>query len=307
MRKRILSRIGFFLLCIILFIAINSLIINGEGKRVLHNLTTPTINASSAIAIDSSNMQVTYEKDSKTPKSIASLSKVLLVYVVFDQIKNGDLTLDDSFYLSDYGMEIGLNPSLSNVPLSASQDYTVKELVDGVLIASANNCAITLAEGIAGSEDQFIELIKAYLEEWGIEEYQLTSVTGLDPDDISSKELEKNEYNQFSAYDMAMISAKLVKDFPEVLDITKQESVSFSDAYIENYNQLLPNKKYAYKGVDGLKTGTTESARACLISTCVQNEKRIITVVLGAQSDKKRYTDTTKLLDYSFSRINRER
>lgn len=258
-----------------------------------------SIKSESAIAVNCENFEVIYEKDSRTTRSIASLTKILLVYVVLDQIENQKLSWEDTFHLSTYAEEIGSNPNLSNVPMYSEQEYTVRELMEGVLIASANNCAVTLAEGISGSEEKFIELIKQYLEEWEITMYQLINVTGLDSEDLPTVKHQVAPYNTFSAYDLAKISSKLINKFPSVLEITKQEGFQFSGIYIENSNKLLKQ----YNGVDGLKTGTTASAGSCLISTCEQKGKRVITVVLGAESDQIRYKDTAKLLNYSFRKI----
>ncbi|MDT2469364.1 D-alanyl-D-alanine carboxypeptidase [Enterococcus avium] len=283
----------------LLIVTISSFFFYRESKM---EIETVSIDSPAAIAVDTKNMDILYQKNAESPRSIASLTKLLLVYVVMDQIKLEKLSWEDSYSLSNYGAEIGSIPSLSNVPMNSFQKYSVRELMNGVLIASANNCAITLAEGIAGSEDAFIKIIEEYLATWGISSYSLVNVTGLDPEFIEKTTVESEEYNKFSAYDMAMISTKLINDFPEVLEITKQKGFTFSNVYFDNYNKLLPAMKYGYKGVDGLKTGTTDTAGACLISTCNKDDKRIITVVLGAGSDKERYRDTIKLLDYSYKK-----
>ena len=299
MKKKTTLRTVTIFIASLLIVTISLFFFYRESKT---EMNTVDIDSPSAIAVDSRNMQIIYEKDAKTPKSVASLTKLLLVYVVMDQIRMERLSWEDTFSLSSYGAQVSAIPSLSNVPMTSSYQYTTKELIDGVLIASANNCAITLAEGIAGSEEAFVNLIEEYLTKWGISSYSLSNVTGLDPDYINKGPSDNEEYNKFSAFDMAMISAKLIADFPEVLEITKQKGVTFSNVYMDSYNKLLPAMKYGYKGVDGLKTGTTDTAGACLISTCNKDGKRVITVVLGAKSDKKRYSDTIKLLDYYYKK-----
>lgn len=255
------------------------------------------LNATAALMIDVNTQEVLYEKrpDQKVP--VASLVKLLVAYTVYDAIKNGDISWTDTFTLSDYGLALTNDVALSNAPMHPGQKYTVKELVEGMLITSGNNCALTLAEGLSGDEAHFIEKMKQHLSDWGIKNYQLVNVTGLDNASLPPEYRKTQQANQFSAKDLVTIAGKLITDFPEVLAITKQPTMNFSGIPIYTYNQLLPGEAHAYAGVDGLKTGTTASAGACIMSTSNKNGRRILTVVLGAKTDEDRYKDTKKLLD----------
>lgn len=268
----------------------------------------PKIDASAAVVMElgTPEPQMLFKKHAQKPVPVASLIKLLVAYTVFDTVNQGEITWEDQCFLSDYGWAITMDADLSNVPMDYSESYTVAELLEGMLVASGNNCAITLAERISGSEEAFLEKMEGYLVDWGIEDYQLVNVTGLDADSLPEAYRHSKKMNKFSAQDMGIIASKLVSDFPSVLAITEQPTSVFAGSVIYNYNQLLPGEPFFYEGVTGLKTGTTKSAGACLISTCSKNQREVLTVVLGAKSDEGRYLDTQTLLDAAFAETDTE-
>ncbi|NLQ99230.1 D-alanyl-D-alanine carboxypeptidase [Streptococcus mutans] len=283
----------------LLFILISLI---GFGVKAEENFD---ISAKHAIAVEANTGKILYEKDADTTAGIASITKMLTVYMVYKEIKSGDLTWSSKVKISDYPYSLTKDYSASNVPMDA-REYTVKELVEASMIASANSAAIALAEKVGGTEPKFVDMMKKQLQEWGITDAKLVNASGLNnktlgdhiyPDSSSEDE------NMMSARDVAIVAHHLIKEFPQVLKITEKTNSDFSGNKMETYNYMLPNMPYAREGVDGLKTGTTELAGACFVATSKENGMRLISVVLNADKsdsddDVARFQATNNLLNY---------
>lgn len=268
-----------------------------------------SVSARHAIAVEVSTGKILYEKDAQTPAAIASISKLLTVYLTYEALESGELTLDTDVSISDYPYSLTAT-SVSNVNLDA-RSYKVRDLLNASLITSANSAAIALAEKIAGSEAAFVDKMKAKLTEWGISDSQLVNVTGL-----NNTYLDKNIYpgsdpedeNQLSAMDVAIIARHLILDYPQVLEITSQYSYNFYGYPYYSTNQMLKEGTHARAGVDGLKTGTTDLSGASFVATAKQNNMRIITVVLhvdnGEENPDNRFSVTNELMDYIYNNFS---
>ncbi len=257
------------------------------------------------IVINQQTGQILYEKQADQLHGIASLTKLLSLYVIYDYLANDKLQLDSKVSISPEVAAHSRAEGLSNVPLQAGDDYyTVDQLLDAIIIASANSATVALAEKIAGSEDQFIQLMENKLKELHISDYQLVSASGLHSGlrmDGGKEGVSPKAENQLSARSIAVLVQHLLTDYPDVqrrAQITdKNFKVSDQIVYpLQNSNQLLPGMKYETKQVTGLKTGTEEKAGACLVATFRMNQQSIIAVTLGAPSDKERFLGTKKLL-----------
>ena len=261
--------------------------------------------AKHAIAIESTTGKVLYEKDATTPDGVASMTKILTAYMVYKAIDQGKITWDTEVNISDYPFNLTVDSEVSNVPLD-SRKYTVKQLLDATLISSANSAAIALAEKISGTESAFVDTMKAQLKKWGITDAKLYNASGL-----NNKYLGDNRYpgskpddeNTMSALDVAIIADHLIKDYPQVLDITKQGEVDFEgDNKLTTHNYMLEGQDNYREGVDGLKTGTTELAGASFVAHSNENGMSLITVVMnadnGGEDEAARFTATNDLLDY---------
>ncbi|MDR0920966.1 MAG: D-alanyl-D-alanine carboxypeptidase [Lactobacillales bacterium] len=270
--------------------------------------------AESAIAIDEKTGKIFYAKDADKVRGIASITKILTVYLVLDQIKSGKLKWDDKVEIDDYTYAISSDNNLSNVPLEPNAKYTVKELYEAALISSANACAIALATKVAGSEKKFVALMNKQVKKWGITDAKLINSTGLNNENIPEQYRYPNssptEENQMSAKDVALIAQHLIQDFPEVLETTKKTEGKFgvgtsSEVDMQTWNWMLPDMDYAYEGVDGLKTGTTTEAGQCFVGTATRKDWRIITVVLHADNSDldtgARFTATGELMDFVYN------
>ncbi|MFC3932377.1 D-alanyl-D-alanine carboxypeptidase PBP3 [Streptococcus dentapri] len=260
--------------------------------------------AEHAIAVETTTGKVLYEKDATTPDGIASITKILTVYMVYKQIDAGKLSWDTKVEISDYAYSLTTNSDASNVPME-NRKYTVKELVEASMIASANSAAIALAEKIAGSEPDFVDRMQTQLKEWGIQDAKLVNASGLNNsylgDNIYPGSSNDDE-NQMSARDVAIIAQHLIKEYPEVLDISKKTTADFHGTTMNSFNYMLKNMPNYRAGVDGLKTGTTELAGQSFVATSTENGMRVISVIMNADhgdtNDYARFEATNKLLDY---------
>ena len=263
------------------------------------------VSAKHAIAIEATTGKVLYEKDATTPDGVASMTKILTAYMVYKAVDQGKITWDTEVDISDYPFNLTVDSEVSNVPLD-SRKYTVKQLLDATLISSANSAAIALAEKISGSESAFVDTMTAQLKEWGIADAKLFNASGL-----NNKYLGDNRYpgskaddeNTMSALDVAIIADHLIKDYPQVLEITKQTETDFEgDNKLTTHNYMLEGQDNYREGVDGLKTGTTELAGASFVAHSNENGMSLITVVMnadnGGEDEAARFTATNELLDY---------
>lgn len=265
----------------------------------------------SALAIDSKTGQVLYAKNANQKLPIASMTKLITVYLTLNAIKNKDLTWNTKVKPTKAIVKVANNSEYSNVPLKSGHSYTVKQLYQATLIESANGAAMTLGQAISGSQVAFVKKMRTQLKNWGINDAEIYTACGLPNGNVGAAAfpgVDKNAENTMSARDMAIIGQRLLTDFPIVLKTTKLAHLDFKDkgqmTKMVNFNWMLkglsqydPSLK-----VDGLKTGTTDKAGACFIGTMPYQGGRIITVVMGARhqdgTDPSRFIQTKKLLNW---------
>ena len=262
------------------------------------------VSAEHAIAVEATTGKVLYEKDATTPDGIASMTKILTVYLVYKAIDEGKISWDTKVSISDYAYNLTANSDASNVPMEA-REYTVEQLVNAAMVASANSAAIALAEQIGGTESKFVDMMKAQLEAWGITDATIVNASGLNNsylgDNIYPGSSSTDE-NMMSVRDVAIIAQHLITEYPDILKITSQTTADFDGTTMNTYNYMLEGMPYERSGVDGLKTGTTELAGASFVATSTENGMRIISVVMntdGWEDDEyARFEATNDLLDY---------
>ncbi|NQM55747.1 D-alanyl-D-alanine carboxypeptidase [Streptococcus suis] len=266
-----------------------------------------SVAAKHAIAVEVSTGKVLYEQDAQTPASIASISKLLSVYLVYDALEKGEIQLDTMVDISDYPYSLTANTELSNVNLDA-RSYSVSDLLNASLITSSNSAIIALAEKIAGSEAAFVDKMKAKVAEWGITDATIVNTSGLDNSDLGENIYpgsKPDDSNQFSALDVAIIARHLILDYPQVLNITSLNAYDFGGYTYYSTNQMLSEGTHARGGVDGLKTGTSNSAGSSFLATTTQANMRIITVVLnatdGLTNSDNRFVETNNLMNYVYN------
>ena len=273
------------------------------------------LNVKSAIAIDSDSGQILYAKNAAQTLPIASMTKLVTVYLTLQAIKNHKLSWDQKVKPTAPIVKVANNAEYSNVPLKLGHSYTIRQLYQATLIESANGAAMLLGQTIAGSQKAFIDQMRAQVKKWGIEDAKIYTACGLPNGNLGKDAypgVNKNAENTMSAKDMAIVGQKLISAFPEVLETTRLAHLNFKDAghvtKMANFNWMLKGlSQYdqAYP-VDGLKTGTTDAAGACFIGTVQHNGARLLTVVMGARhrdgTDPARFEQTKKLMNYVFTK-----
>lgn len=240
----------------------------------------PSVNATSAIAIDSNSLRVLYEKNAFSKKPMASTTKVMTIIVA---VENN--SLDEIVTISKKAAGTGG----SSAHLKAGKKIKLEELLYGLMLKSGNDAAVAIAEHTSGSVSEFAKLMNEKAIEIGALNTNFVTPHGLDTN---------NHYS--TAYDMAIIAAYALKN-PVIAKIvnTNERTMAFEDGssvYLSNTNKLLS----LYNGADGVKTGYTAMAGRCLIGSATKNNWQVITVVFGEPTSSSRLNDTIKLLDYCF-------
>lgn len=247
--------------------------------------------AKSSILIESSTGTIILENNSNEKASIASMTKMMTMLIVMEYLDNGKISLSDTVPISEKAASMGG----SQVYLAANTKMPLEVLLKSVSIASANDSAVALAEYIVGSTEKFVELMNKKSDELGLTNTHFMNVHGLD---------EENHYS--TAYDMAMIARELVKH-ESILEYSSkyEDYVAHPDGtntWIVNTNKLI---NY-YPGLDGLKTGFTNTAGYCITATAKRGNMRLISVVMGEENNQIRNQDTMELLNYGFSNYKME-
>lgn len=285
------------------------------ATRTVSAVEPISVSAEAAFVMDNGTNKVLLDQNGNEPLYIASMTKLLPIYLINQAVEEGTISWDTAVPISDYAKAISQNYELSNVPLRQDFDYTVKDLYEAMVIYSANGATIAVSELLAGSEPAFVDLMKKQLDEWGIEGYSLYNVTGL-PNKYASElgnlypDAPINEENKLSARGVATVADHLLDDYPEVLETAKiQEKIfmegSGDEVRMTTYNLMLPDQLYARPAVDGLKTGTTDASGASFTGTALENDMRVITVIIGAEDNLMRFGETGRLMNYAFTNFEK--
>ncbi|MBR2575705.1 MAG: D-alanyl-D-alanine carboxypeptidase, partial [Firmicutes bacterium] len=248
----------------------------------------PSVGAAGAAVIDFETGEFYFEKNGDTARPIASMTKVMSIYLVFEAIEEGKLSLDSMVTASSYAARVSANRNYSgHEGLVAGNQYKVDSLLRVIMTASANGSVIVLAEAVSGSESAFVAKMNAKAQEMGITAH-FADCCGL----VSNG-------NAVTPKAMAQLAVNLIRDYPDVLRYSSLKSTSFNGKTFNSTNSLLKNNSVA--GIDGLKTGTTSAAGYCYTATANQNDRRIIAVVMKATSSAARFTDAKAMLEYGFA------
>lgn len=242
--------------------------------------------AKSSILIEASTGEVIYSNNENEKRAPASMTKMMSLILIMEEIEKGNLKWNEEIKVSENAASMGG----SQIYLEAGEIMSVYDLVKGISMASANDAVVALTERISGSEEEFVKLMNKKSKELKLTNTYFKNATGLD---------EEGHYS--SARDMALIARELVRH---------KKILKFTSTY-EDYLRQNTNKKFwlvntnklikTYPGMDGLKTGFTESALYCLTATAVRNNLRLIGVVMGEQDSKTRNSEMSDMLDYGFN------
>ena len=255
----------------------------------------------SAIAVEADTGKILYEKDSDKVRDIGGLSTLLTTYLIFEAIHDKKLSLKDPIKVSEKALALNAIEGAGSIPMVADS-YTVKDLLTALLVGNSSTAALALAEKVGGSEEQFVKKMKKKLADWGIQSPHLINATGLNTYTINGNSEGKDDENQLSAYDIAVIAKHLLEDFPEVTKYTSKPTALFSNMQIENPNLMLEGMPNYRTGVDGLRVSNSSKGGISFASSTTQNGIHMITVVLGVDAvdgdPYARFVATSSLMNY---------
>lgn len=253
---------------------------------MVHAEDSLNLNSPSAILIDASSGKILYEKNKDEKLPMASMTKIMSMLLIMENIDNGSLNYSDKVIISKNASSMGG----SQVFLQEGEEYKVEDLLKCIAVSSANDAVVAMAEKISGSVDTFVELMNDKATKLGLSNTHFENPHGLDSE---------NHYS--TAYDMAILAKELLKhedilNFTSIYEdyLTKPDG---SQIWLVNTNRLVR----FYDGVDGLKTGYTTEAGYCLTATAKKNDLRLISVVMKAATADDRSKDTATLLTYGFN------
>ena len=257
-------------------------------------LSDEELQSPSAILLEPTTGQVIYEKNADEVRSPASITKIMTLLLIFDELEKGNLQLTDEVITSAYAKSMGG----SQVFLEEGEIQTVDTLIKCIAVASGNDACVAMAEKIAGSEAEFVNRMNQKVEELGLTNTHFCDCSGLSDDD--------NHYT--SARDVALMARELITKYPQIYDystiwmedivhVTNKGSETFT---LSSTNKLL--KQYPY--ATGLKTGSTDKAKYCLAATAHYEGMDLIAVVMAAPDYKIRFSEAQTLLEYGFSQCS---
>ena len=246
--------------------------------------------ARNAILMDYDTGQYLYVKDHEKMVPPASMSKLMTVNMIFEKLKDGSLSLDDTFTVSERAWKLGGAASGgSTMFLKIGEKVRVEDILKGILIQSGNDACIVAAENLAGSEGDFAEMMNKRARELGLNNSSFANSTGLPHPD-----------QKMSVEDLAKLARHIIKEFPEFYHIFSEKYYTHNNITQGNRNPLL----YSMPNADGLKTGHTEEAGFCLTASAKKGERRLIEVMTGMNSNKERSEEAERLMEWGFREFN---
>lgn len=307
-----MKKVKSFFAKLLLMTAIISICLNGLGMfaKVHADTAAFQMDARAAYAIDAESGQVLYQKNVTKRYPIASVIKILTLGVILQDIRNHHLKWDQKIKITPAVAKMADDWHFSNVPLMNGEEYTVRQLVDSMMLVSADGSTEALALADAGSTEAFNKKMMAFAKKAGVTDIKIYNMIGLPNGDLGKHKLkgvDKDAENLLSAKDVALISKYLVENYPETLDITKQKFANFDvtkdqQYLMTNVNALLPQNGFAPKDgeIDGLKTGNTDRAGKCIVSTGTFAGRRIILVALHTKGE---WNDQSKMQQDFYNKL----
>ena len=276
MSHLLLSIISLALLCI-------------TSAQAADGVVVPT-SAKQAYITDFATGQVLLEKNAQTPMKPASMAKIMTIYIAFSRVAERSLSFKDRFLVSEKAWKMGGSRSF----LDVGSSVTLDELLHGIIIQSGNDAAVVLAEGISGTEENFVAEMNITAQNLGMANTVFTNSTGWPHPDLIT-----------TAYDLNLLATALIKDFPaethpQLYSIFSQKKYTLNNIKQDNRNPLLYGKNASNNGVDGLKTGYTEESGYGLVASALRGSQRVVMVLNGMESKKVRASESRRLVDFIF-------
>ena len=264
-------------------ICVTSISLAAQAQTVIPQ--SPEVAAKGHILIDFSTGKVLAENNADMSLAPASLTKMMTAYVIGHELKKGNIRNEDEVTVSEKAWAKNF-PGSSLMFIEVGTKVTVEQLIKGMIIQSGNDACVALAEHIAGSEGAFVDLMNAHAQRLGMVNSRFGNSHGL-PD--------ANNYT--TPRDMAVLSAALIKDVPDIYRVYSEREFTYNNITQYNRNALLWDRSL---DVDGIKTGHTSEAGFSLITSATRDDMRLISVVMGTNSERIRQTENKKLLTYGF-------
>jgi len=283
-----------FKLALIMTMMINSSSINAESalpsprgpvaaviNKPLITPSPPALSAKSYILIDVDSGKILAEKNSEEKLPPASLTKMMTLYVISNALHSDQIKLDSMVRVSRDAWKIGG----SRMFVKEGQEVSIEDLLKGIIVDSGNDACVAMAEHLGGSEPGFAEIMNQQAQDLGMKDSHFTDSTGLPDEKLYT-----------TAKDLAILGRSLINDFPQYYHWYKQKWFTFNGIRQPNRNRLL----WRNGQVDGLKTGHTNEAGFCLVSSAKRENMRLLAVVMGEPSESVRADDSERLLNYGF-------
>lgn len=275
---------------IIMLVAVSLLII--PITSFAENDNEINISAKAAVLMDAGSGKILYEKNGDQPLAIASVTKVMTLNLIFDAIENKNISLDEKIIVSESAASMGGSQAF----IDAGYIYSVKDLIKAIIIGSANDAAVAMAERVCGSESAFVNKMNIKAKELGMNNTTFKNSTGLPEDGHLS-----------TARDVAIMSMELLNhnDYFKWSNIWMDEIYHEKDGRVTelvNTNKLIRS----LQGCNGLKTGYTNEAGFCVTTSVERGDMKLISVVLGGETSKSRFNDSVELINYGFANYKNE-
>ena len=243
--------------------------------------------ANQAVVVDYNTNEILFEKNSNQKISPASMTKIMTVYAAFDRINNTDLTIEDTCTVSAKAYRTGGSRTF----LEIDEQVTINTLLRGIIIQSGNDASVALAECLAGTEDDFANLMNVYAEKLKMNNTNFTNSSGWPAD---------NHYS--TVFDLAILSNSLIRDFPDLYSYFSEKEFTYNDIKQPNRNRLLNN----VNGADGLKTGYVKESGWGIAGSAIRNDRRITVVINGTNSSRSRLNESSNLLNWAFKQTTQK-
>ena len=266
---------------IVLGLALMSLSLQSAAQTIIPR--PPNVAASSYILMDAKTGHVIVEENADESLPPASLTKIMTAYIAAEEIQLNNLTWEDPVHISEKAWRM----EGSKMFVGVDTQVSLEDLMRGIIIQSGNDASVAVAEHIAGSEDAFADMMNQYAEVLGMTNSFFMNSSGLDTDLY---------YNRMSARDLAILARATIQNHPEHYAMYAEREFTYNGIRQPNRNSLL----FRDRNVDGMKTGWTEAAGFCLVASAERDGMRLITVVMGTESEDARAVETQKLLTYGF-------
>ena len=274
---KILKHTPFSLLTIFAFLFQFATAVNATGPIP----APPQVAAKNYILVDANSGRVLAEKEADVQVEPASITKLMTSYVIYRELEEGRLSMDDMVTISEKAWRMGG----SRMYIEVDKQVSVHDLMKGLIIQSGNDATVALAEHIAGTERAFVDLMNQHAAKLGMANTYFMNSSGW-----------PEEGHLTSARDISKLALAVIQEFPEHYAWYKEKVFTYNNIKQYNRNKLL----WSDESVDGIKTGHTESAGYCLVASAVRSDMRLISVVLGTDSEKSRASVSQSLLNYGF-------